>query len=97
MHLPAQHIVVIETVYNLSRFLYKFKKNIDPYRKIRGGDIAGTHSIGYESEFDSIELKHTAKTRLGFAKGALIAARWLMSRKEGFFTEKDLMDYLLSS
>ena len=65
------------------------------FASIRGGDIAGTHSIGYESEFDSIELKHTAKTRLGFAKGALIAARWLMSKKEGFFTEKDLMDYLL--
>ena len=29
------------------------------------------HSIGYESEFDSIELKHTAKTRLGFAKGGI--------------------------
>ena len=41
------------------------------FASIRGGDIAGTHSIGYESEFDSIELKHTAKTRLGFAKGCI--------------------------
>ena len=67
------------------------------FASVRGGDIAGKHLVCYDSEFDNIEIKHTAKTRLGFAKGALLAAKWLMQKKTGFFSEKDLIDYLLKS
>ena len=73
----------------------KIEKDEIHFASIRGGDIAGTHTINYESEFDGIELKHTAKNRLGFAKGSLLAARWLMGVEKGFFTEKDLMNYLI--
>jgi 4-hydroxy-tetrahydrodipicolinate reductase len=55
----------------------------------RAGVIAGTHTIGFDSEADCIELKHVAKTRRGFALGALAAARWLRGRK-GIYTMDDV-------
>jgi len=55
----------------------------------RAGVVAGTHSVGFDSEADFIELKHVAKTRRGFALGALAAARWLRGRK-GIFTMDDV-------
>ena len=55
----------------------------------RAGAIAGTHTIGFDSEADLIELKHVAKTRRGFALGALTAARWLRGRK-GIYTMDDV-------
>jgi 4-hydroxy-tetrahydrodipicolinate reductase len=55
----------------------------------RAGVVAGTHTIGFDSEADFIELTHVAKTRRGFALGALTAARWLHGRK-GIFTMDDV-------
>ena len=57
---------------------------------IRGGDIPGTHVVGFDSEFDTIELKHTARNRNGFALGAVLAAEWLHGKK-GFFTINDFI------
>ena len=50
----------------------------------RAGQFAGTHIIGFDSEADLIELHHIAKSRRGFALGALTAARWLRGRKGGY-------------
>ncbi len=61
---------------------------------MRGGQIPGTHSVLFDSEFDSIVLKHTARNRLGFATGAVIAGEWIME-KQGLFTESDMMKQLL--
>ena len=55
----------------------------------RAGLIAGTHTIGFDSEADLIELRHIAKGRRGFALGALTAARWLRGRK-GVYTMEDV-------
>ena len=55
----------------------------------RAGVVAGTHTIGFDSEADFIELTHVAKTRRGFALGALAAARWLNGRK-GIYTMDDV-------
>jgi 4-hydroxy-tetrahydrodipicolinate reductase len=55
----------------------------------RAGVVAGTHTIGFDSDADFIELTHVAKTRRGFALGALAAARWLRGRK-GIFTMDDV-------
>jgi 4-hydroxy-tetrahydrodipicolinate reductase len=52
--------------------------------------VPGTHIIQWDSEIDSIELTHTAKSRKGFAYGAVIAAEFLKG-KEGFYTMEDLM------
>lgn len=57
----------------------------------RENDVPGTHSIFYRSAVDTIEIKHTAHNREGFAYGAVIAAEWLAKRK-GVFTMKDVLD-----
>ena len=54
-------------------------------------DVPGTHSVYYTSNEDTIEIKHTAHNRNGFAFGALIAAEWLVGKK-GVFTMKDVLD-----
>ncbi len=55
----------------------------------RAGVVAGTHTVGFDSEADLIELRHVAKSRRGFALGALTAARWLRGRK-GIYTMDDV-------
>ena len=54
-------------------------------------DVPGTHSVFYNSEVDTIEIKHTAHNREGFALGAVIAAEWIKD-KRGIFTMKDVLD-----
>ncbi len=48
---------------------------------IRAGAIPGTHVIGFDSEADTILLEHRARSRQGFAEGAVLAARWIAGRK----------------
>lgn len=56
----------------------------------REGEIPGTHTIQYKSAVDTIEIKHTAFNRDGFAFGAVIAAEWLVNKK-GVFSMKDVL------
>jgi 4-hydroxy-tetrahydrodipicolinate reductase len=56
----------------------------------RVGSVAGTHTVLYDSECDSIELIHRAKSRRGFAVGAVVAAEWLRGKK-GFYTMRDVI------
>ena len=53
-------------------------------------NVPGTHTVRYDSEVDSIEIKHTAHSRDGFGLGAIIAAEWLLDKK-GVFTMKDVL------
>ena len=53
-------------------------------------DVPGTHSISYKSAVDTIDIKHTAHSRDGFALGAVVAAEWLIG-KTGIFTMKDVL------
>lgn len=53
-------------------------------------DVPGTHSIKYASAVDTIDIKHTAHSRDGFALGAVVAAEWLIG-KTGTFTMKDVL------
>ncbi len=61
-----------------------------PVLSYREDNVAGTHLINFESEVDSIEIKHTAHNRRGFAEGAVQAARFMVGRK-GYFSMKDLL------
>lgn len=54
-------------------------------------DIPGTHTVSYQSNVDTIEIKHTAHSREGFALGAIIAAEWLFNKK-GVYTMKDVLN-----
>ncbi len=64
------------------------------FASIRAGSIPGTHIVGFDSAADTIELRHTARSRSGFALGAVLAAQWL-SGKKGFFSVDDFMNDFL--
>ena len=53
--------------------------------------VPGTHSVWYDSEVDSIEIKHTAHSRKGFALGAVVAAEWIIG-KQGVFSMRDVLN-----
>ncbi|MDX6747857.1 4-hydroxy-tetrahydrodipicolinate reductase [Polaribacter sp. PL03] len=54
-------------------------------------EVPGTHTVWYDSEVDSIEIKHTAHSRKGFALGAVVAAEWIIG-KTGVFSMKDVLN-----
>ena len=56
----------------------------------RAGFIPGTHTIGFDGPSESITLSHTARDRGAFARGALMAARWVQGR-HGWFTMHDVL------
>jgi len=56
----------------------------------RAGAHPGTHEIGFDSAVDTITLRHTARSRDGFARGALQAARWIAG-KRGFYEFKEIL------
>jgi 4-hydroxy-tetrahydrodipicolinate reductase len=56
----------------------------------RAGSIAGTHEIGFDSPADTITLRHTARSREGFALGAVKAAEWIKG-KQGFYEFSDIL------
>lgn len=66
------------------------KENIPIVAK-RIPDVPGTHTVLYGSEVDTIEIKHTAHSRKGFALGAIVAAEWILG-KTGVFSMKDVLN-----
>jgi 4-hydroxy-tetrahydrodipicolinate reductase len=59
----------------------------------RAGATPGTHEIGFDCAADTITLRHTARSREGFARGALQAARWVAGKK-GFYEFKEILNEL---
>ncbi|MEO8573430.1 MAG: dihydrodipicolinate reductase C-terminal domain-containing protein [Pyrinomonadaceae bacterium] len=57
----------------------------------RAGNIPGTHRVGFDGPADQILLEHTARSRDGFAAGALMAAEWIIGTK-GFYEFSDVID-----
>jgi 4-hydroxy-tetrahydrodipicolinate reductase len=73
-------------------------KNLDrdvPVASTRAGYIPGTHRLGFDSAADQITLTHTARSREGFAAGALMAAQWIVGRK-GVFEFSEVFDEIIS-
>lgn len=65
-----------------------------PVASTRAGFIPGTHRVGFDSVADQITLTHTARSREGFAAGALIAARWIVGRR-GVYEFSEAFDEIL--
>ena len=65
-----------------------------PTSSTRAGYIPGTHRVGFDSEADQVLLTHTARSRQGFASGALLAAHWIAGRT-GVFEFGEVMDEIL--
>ena len=62
-----------------------------PIHAVREGDVPGTHHVIYQNNIDTIELTHTAHSRIGFAHGAVMAAAW-MAGKKGVYSMRDIID-----
>jgi 4-hydroxy-tetrahydrodipicolinate reductase len=65
-----------------------------PIASTRAGYIPGTHRVGFDGAFDQITLTHTARTREGFASGALLAAEWIKDRR-GVYEFSAMLDEIL--
>jgi 4-hydroxy-tetrahydrodipicolinate reductase len=59
---------------------------------LRGGDIVGRHTVGFYNDGEFIELNHTATSRNTFSKGALRAAKWLVSQEPGLYSISDCLE-----
>jgi len=68
-----------------------FKDREVPVSSTRAGYIPGVHELGFDSEADTVILRHTARSRQGFAEGALYAARWVAGKK-GLFNFADVLE-----
>jgi 4-hydroxy-tetrahydrodipicolinate reductase len=66
-----------------------------PTSSTRAGYIPGTHRVGFDSEADQVLLTHTARSRQGFASGALLAAHWIVGRT-GVFEFGEVIDEILN-
>jgi 4-hydroxy-tetrahydrodipicolinate reductase len=62
-----------------------------PTSSTRAGYIPGRHVVGFDSEADELEIIHSARSRAGFAAGALLAAKWITGRK-GFFEFSEIIE-----
>jgi 4-hydroxy-tetrahydrodipicolinate reductase len=71
--------------------LEKAEENQIHIEAVRTDNVPGTHTVTYSSKVDTIEIKHTAHNRDGFALGAVIAAEWIVG-KHGIFTMKDVLE-----
>jgi len=79
------------TAITLGEQIHKITNTKSVITADRIDDLAGTHIISYNSAVDEIEIKHTAKSRDGFAMGAIIAANWIIGKK-GVFSMKDVLE-----
>ena len=82
----SKHSVVSDTLHR--------KREDDEIQvgSVRGGYVPGTHTVYFDSPEDTIELTHRARSRQGFAVGAVKAANWIADGRKGFFTLSDMLD-----
>ena len=78
------------TARHLRRILEDRGLQLPEVAVLRAGEIPGTHEIGFDSKFDTVTLKHTARSRDGFAEGALMACHWIRNRS-GFHEFKEIL------
>jgi 4-hydroxy-tetrahydrodipicolinate reductase len=62
-----------------------------PIESVREGEMVGEHTVTFESGVDLVEITHSAKTRDIFVKGALQAAKFVVSQKPGLYSMKDVL------
>jgi len=68
-----------------------FREREIPVASVRAGYIPGMHELGFDSEADTVVLRHTARGRQGFAEGTLYAARWIVGKK-GLFSFAEVLE-----
>lgn len=61
------------------------------FETIRAGDIVGEHTVMFAGLGERVEITHKASSRMTFAKGAVVAAKWLMDNEKGLFDMQDVL------
>jgi len=80
------------TAKEIARIIKDAKGAIEiPIESVREGETVGEHTVKFESNVDLIEITHSAKTRDIFVKGALQAAKFVVGKKHGLFTMKEVL------
>jgi len=82
------------TALRLSELMKERYQRDIPIASTRAGYIPGTHRVGFDSEADQVLLTHAARSRQGFASGALLAAHWIVGRK-GVFEFWEVIDEIV--
>jgi 4-hydroxy-tetrahydrodipicolinate reductase len=84
------------TALKLKSVMAEYINNPIPVASTRAGYIPGTHRVGFDSAADQVTLTHMARSREGFAAGALLAARWIIGRK-GVYEFSEVIDEVVKS
>lgn len=95
-HHAAKRDAPSGTALRLRDILTRASGRTVPVASTRAGHIPGTHRVGFDSADDQITLEHTARSRDGFATGALMAAVWVAGRR-GVFTFDEVVNEMLGS
>ena len=82
------------TALKLREIVSKHVEREFPVAATRAGNIPGTHRVGFDGPADQILLEHTARSREGFAAGALMSAEWIVGKK-GFYEFSDVMTEII--
>lgn len=83
--------IIAETDYKSWNHPPKHDKNSVAIEAEREAGIFGYHDVNYDSSIDTISISHNAKSRQGFAHGAVVAAEWILQQKEGVYSMKDVL------
>lgn len=84
------------TALKLQSLMAAQMKDPNSIASTRAGYIPGTHRVGFDSAADQVTLTHMARSREGFAAGALLAARWVIGRK-GVYEFSEVIDEMIKN
>ena len=84
------HGLIGKKYLNKKSFPYSNKIN---FNSIRKGEIVGEHEVSFSSGKEIIKLNHKSSDRTLYSEGALAAARWLMTKKPGLYSMRDLLNF----
>lgn len=83
-----------KTVINADRINRQIRDEELHVASVRGGSIPGIHSVLLDSLADTVEIRHTARSRVGFALGSVLAAEWIIGKTGFFEVEEFARDFL---
>ena len=75
---------------NKKKFPYSNKLN---FNSVRTGEVIGEHEVKFSSGKEVITLNHEAFDRALYSEGALVAAKWIINKKPGLYTMRDLLSF----
>jgi 4-hydroxy-tetrahydrodipicolinate reductase len=76
----------------LNKKIFPYSKKIN-FNSIRKGEIVGNHKVLFSSGKETITLDHEAFDRALYSEGALTAAKWLMNKKPGLYSMRDVLNF----